>query len=57
MAREGSPVIGTAEVFENQRVKVWDFVLEPGLFEEGLGDANALGIADPYDAGLHESPL
>ena len=30
MAREGSPVIGTAEVFENERVKVWDFVLEPG---------------------------
>ena len=28
--REGSPVIGTAELFENERVKVWDFVLEPG---------------------------
>src|SRR5262249_17773865 len=28
--REGSPVIGTAELFENDRVKVWDFVLEPG---------------------------
>jgi beta-alanine degradation protein BauB len=28
--REGSPTIGTAELFENERVKVWDFVLEPG---------------------------
>lgn len=28
--REGSPVIGSAELFENDRVKVWDFVLEPG---------------------------
>ena len=28
--REGSPVIGTAELFENERVKIWDFVLEPG---------------------------
>jgi len=26
----GSPRIGTAEVYENERVKVWDFVLEPG---------------------------
>ena len=28
--REGSPTIGTAELFENERVKIWDFVLEPG---------------------------
>ncbi len=28
--RQGSPRIGTAELFENERVKVWDFVLEPG---------------------------
>jgi quercetin dioxygenase-like cupin family protein len=28
--RVGSPVIGTGELFENDRVKVWDFVLEPG---------------------------
>ena len=28
--REGSPVIGTAEVFENERIKIWDFILEPG---------------------------
>jgi predicted metal-dependent enzyme (double-stranded beta helix superfamily) len=28
--REASPIIGTAELFENERVKVWDFVLEPG---------------------------
>jgi quercetin dioxygenase-like cupin family protein len=26
----GSPVIGTAELFENERIKVWDFVLAPG---------------------------
>jgi len=26
----GTPVIGTAELFENERVKIWDFVLEPG---------------------------
>jgi len=25
-----SPRIGTAELFENDRVKIWDFVLEPG---------------------------
>jgi hypothetical protein len=29
-ARAGSPVIGTAELFENDRVKIWDFVLEAG---------------------------
>jgi quercetin dioxygenase-like cupin family protein len=28
--RTGSPRLGTAELFENERVKVWDFVLEPG---------------------------
>ena len=28
--REGTPIIGTAELFENERVKIWDFVLEPG---------------------------
>ena len=28
--RAGTPVIGTAELFENERVKIWDFVLEPG---------------------------
>ena len=28
--RAGSPIIGTAELFENERVKVWDFVLEAG---------------------------
>ena len=28
--REGSPVIGTAELFENERVKIWDFALDPG---------------------------
>ncbi len=27
---KGSAIIGTAELFENERVKVWDFVLEPG---------------------------
>ena len=26
----GSPEIGTAVLFENERVRVWDFVLEPG---------------------------
>jgi hypothetical protein len=26
----GTPVIGTGVLFENERVKVWDFVLEPG---------------------------
>jgi predicted metal-dependent enzyme (double-stranded beta helix superfamily) len=30
MATGGSPRIGTAELFENDRVKIWDFVLEPG---------------------------
>ena len=31
MARpKGSPRIGTEELFENERVKIWDFVLEPG---------------------------
>jgi len=29
-APEGSPRIGTAELFENERVKIWDFVLAPG---------------------------
>lgn len=28
--RTGSPEIGTAVLFENERVKIWDFVLEPG---------------------------
>ena len=26
----GSPILGTAELFENERLKIWDFVLEPG---------------------------
>lgn len=26
----GSPVLGTAELFENDRLKIWDFILEPG---------------------------
>ena len=36
--REGSPVIGTAELFENERVKVWDFVLEGSDLEVEYGD-------------------
>ena len=28
--RTGTPEIGTAELFENDRLKIWDFVLEPG---------------------------
>jgi hypothetical protein len=31
------------------------FILEPGLLEEWFGDADALGIADPYNAGFHKS--
>ncbi len=26
----GSPILGTDVLFENERVKVWDFVLAPG---------------------------
>ena len=26
----GSPDIGTALLFENDRVKIWDFILDPG---------------------------
>jgi quercetin dioxygenase-like cupin family protein len=28
--RTGSPEIGTRVLLENERVKIWDFVLEPG---------------------------